>query len=115
MKRRFGETCSSNDILMTVRAANLAYDLTKDWSEHHVRLADRIATMAWFTKRPLLVPAQSEFYALVRSYSNDAEIRAVYQSRRKPIYAHVDSDILAAIVKHERAAANARIEAARAA
>ncbi|MGO7388871.1 hypothetical protein ACCT20_37385, partial [Rhizobium ruizarguesonis] len=84
-------------------------------SEHYRRLVQFIGTMSYLSKRPLLIPSCKEFYNLVDDFWDEAEIRALHFSKKKPVYAHVETDVIGAIVRHERAAATARIEAARAA
>ena len=112
MSTKYGDARSRNELLMVLAASRLAFNFNDDWSDHYRRLVQLIGTISYLSKRPLLIPSIKEFYNLVDDFWDQPEIRALRFSKKKPVYAHVDGEVMAAVVRYERAAKLARIEAA---
>jgi hypothetical protein len=114
MTRRFGESCTSADVLMIQSLAYLVCIYAYDLEERHMQVARKIASIARITGRPQAVPTYREYVALAESYDRDFEA----PGRRfgaSLVPTRASKTMFDRIVAHERAAAATRIAAARAA
>jgi len=114
MSRRYGESCTSMDVLMIQSLAYLVCIYAYDLEERHMQVVRKITNIARITGRPQRVPTYREYMALAESYDRDFQA----PGRRfgaSLVPTRASKAMLDRIVAHERAAAMARITAARAA
>jgi hypothetical protein len=114
MGKLFGESCTSMDIFMVQSLAYLVSIYAYDLEERHMQVVRKIANIARVTGRPQRVPTYREYMALAESFDRDFEA----PGRRfgaSLVPTRASKVMLDRIVAHERAAAMARITAARAA
>ncbi|MGR9400160.1 hypothetical protein ACU8M5_10470 [Rhizobium leguminosarum] len=108
MRLRFGESCSSTEMLMTLSIVYVRYPWLVDLEEKHMKLVGKIVGIAERTGRPQRVPTFREYDAMSVDWSiffEAPELKLGSQIVPRPVVLEIERSI----VEREHVAKLARI------